>query len=119
MFPVVVVIGFILWKYINGSDSLDPNLDCKVGCKVFADGSSNCFASVRKLGNQRSSERLRCYKSSKATNLAILIILAGDIETNPGPRSKCGLCKKICKVSDKVIECVDCQKSAITKNALT
>ena len=23
-----------------------------------------------------------------------MIILAGDIETNPGPRSKCGLCKK-------------------------
>ena len=110
MFPVVVVIGFILWKYANGSDSLDPNLDCKVGCKVFADGSSHCFASVRKLGNHRSSERLRCFKSSKATNLAILIILAGDIETNPGPRSKCGLCKKICKVSDKVIDCVDCEK---------
>ena len=110
MFPVVVVIGFILWKYANGSDSLDPNLDCKVGCKVFADGSSHCFASVRKLGNHRSSERLRCFKSSKATNLAILIILAGDIETNPGPRFKCGLCKKICKVSDKVIDCVDCEK---------
>ena len=66
----------------------DPNLDCK----VFADGSSHCFASVRKLGNHRSSERLRCFKSSKATNMAILIILAGDIETDPGPRSKCGLC---------------------------
>ena len=51
MFPVVVVIGFILWKYANGSDSLDPNLDRKVGCKVFADGSSHCFASVRKRGN--------------------------------------------------------------------
>ena len=93
MFPVVVVIGFILWKYVNGSDSLDPNLDCKVGCKVFADGSLHCFASVRKLGNQKSLERLRCFKSSKATNLAILIILAGDIETNPGPRSKCARCR--------------------------
>ena len=48
MFPVVLVIGFILWKYANGSDSLDPNLDCKVGCKVFADGSSHCFVSVKK-----------------------------------------------------------------------
>ena len=38
--------------------------------------------------------------------LAILIILAGDIETNPGPRSRCSLCK----VSDKVIKCTDCGK---------
>ena len=80
---------------------------------MFADGSSHCFANVRKLGNHRSCERLRCFKSSKATNLAILIILAGDTETNPGPRSKCGLCKKKNKknkVSGKVIECVDCKK---------
>ena len=40
----------------------------------------------------------------------ILVILAGDIETNPGPSSKYDLCKKVCKVSDKVIECVDCEK---------
>ena len=110
MFPVVVVLGFILWKWANGSDSADPNLDCRIGSKVFADGSSHCFTSIRKLGNRRSSERLRHFNSSKGTNLAILIILAGDIETNPGPRSRWSLCKKYCKVSDKVIECTDCEK---------
>ena len=110
MFPVVVVLGFILWKWANGSDSADPNLDCRIGSKVFADGSSHCFTSIRKLGNRRSSERLRRFNSSKGTNLAILIILAGDIETNPGPRSRCSLCKKYCKVSDKVIECTDWEK---------
>ena len=46
------------------------------------------------LETTEAQRRLRCFKSSKATNLAILIILAGDIETNPGPRSKCGLCRK-------------------------
>ena len=107
MFPVVVVLGFILWKWTNGSDSADPNLDGRIGSKVFVDGSSQCFISIRKLGNCRSSERLRRFNSSKGTNLAILIILAGDIETNPGPRSWCSLCKKYCKVSDKVIECTD------------
>ena len=110
IFPVVVVLSFILWKWANGSDSADPNLDCRIGSKVFADGSSHCFTSIRKLGNRRSSERLRRFNSSKGTNLAILIILAGDIETNPGPRSRCSLCKKYCKVSDKVIECTDCEK---------
>ena len=107
MFPVVVVLGFILWKWASGSDSADPNLDCS---KVFADGSSHYFTSIRKLGNRRSSERLRRFNSSKCSNLAILIILAGDTETNPGPRSRCSLCKKYCKVSDKVIECTDCGK---------
>ena len=29
---------------------------------------------------------------------------------NPGPRSQCRLCKKYCKVSDKVVECEDCEK---------
>ena len=110
IFPVVVVLSFILWKWANGSDSADPNLDCRIGSKVFADGSSHCFTSIRKLGNRRSSERLRRFNSSKGTNLAILIILAGDIETNPGPRSRCSLCKKYCKMSDKVIECTDCEK---------
>ena len=107
---MVVVLSFILWKWANGSDSADPNLDCRIGSKVFADGSSHCFTSIRKLGNRRRSERLRRFNSSKGTNLAILIILAGDIETNPGPRSRCSLCKKYCKVSDKVIECTDCEK---------
>ena len=110
MLPVVVVVGFILWKWANGSDSPDPNLDCRIGSKVFADGFSHCFTNIWKLDNRRSSERLRCFNSSKGTNLAILIILAGDIETNPGLRSRCSLCKKYCKVSDKVIECTDCQK---------
>ena len=55
---------------------------------------------MRKLGNRRSSEKLHCFNSSKGTNLAILIILAGDIETNPGPSVV--FAKKYCKVSDKM-----------------
>ena len=85
MFPVVVVLGFIFWKWVNGSDTADPNLDCRTDNKVFVDGSSHCFTSIRKLGNRSSSERLRRFNSSKDKNLAILLILAGGIETNPGP----------------------------------
>ena len=43
IFPVVVVLDFILWKWANGSVSADPNLDCRIGSKVFADGSSHCL----------------------------------------------------------------------------
>ena len=63
-----------------------------------------------KLGNRRSSEGLRSFKPSKGTNLFILIILAGDIEMNPGPRFQCGLCKKYCKASDRLLECEECEK---------
>ena len=71
---------------------------------------SQCLASIRKLGNRRSSEGLRSFKPSKGKNLFILIILAGDIEMNPGPRFQCGLCKKYCKASDRLIECEECEK---------
>ena len=67
-------------------------------------------SSIRKLGNRRSSEGLRSFKPSKGTNLFILIILAGDIEMNPGPRFQCGLCKKYCKASDRLLECEECEK---------
>ena len=60
----------------------------------------NLMASIRKLGNRRSSEGLCSFKPSKETNSFILIILAGDIEMNPGPRFQCGLCKKYCKASE-------------------
>ena len=48
--------------------------------------------------------------ASKGINLFILIILAGDIEMNPGPRFQCGLCKKYCKASDRLLECEECEK---------
>ena len=35
MFPVVLVLGFILWKWANGSDSADPNLDCRMVAKCL------------------------------------------------------------------------------------
>ena len=94
MFPVVVGIGFILWKYANGSDSLDPNLYCRISCEMCAYRSAH-YLCIKKLGNHRSSERLKCFKSSNCTNLANLIILAGDIETNPSSRFKRGLCKNV------------------------
>ena len=65
---------------------------------------------MRKLGNLRSSEGLRSFKPSKGTNLLILIILAGDIEINPGPRFQCGLCRKYWKASDRLLECEECEK---------
>ena len=46
----------------------------------------------------------------EGTNLFILIILAGDIEMNPGPRFQCGLCKKYYKASDRLLECEECEK---------
>ena len=57
----------------------------------------------------RSSEGLRSFNPLKGTNLLILIILAGDIELNPGPRSQCHLCKKYCEAANKVVECEDCK----------
>ena len=63
-----------------------------------------------KRGDRRSSEGLRSFKPSRGTNLLVLIILAGDIEMNPGPRSQCSQCKKYCKATDTVVKCEECRK---------
>ena len=58
-------------------------------CSIVFDGSASgiaqSLACTRKLGKSRRSEGLRSFNPSKGTNLIILIILAGDIEMNPGP----------------------------------
>ena len=66
-------------------DSLGSNPDCRISYKKSHTRVSQCLASIRKLGNRKSSEGLRNFKPSKGTNLFILIILAGDIEMNSGP----------------------------------
>ena len=59
--------------------------ECRIGYKHSHSRVSQCLASIRKLGNRKSSGGLRSFKPSKGTNLFILIILAGDIEMNQIP----------------------------------
>ena len=60
------------------------------------------------LGNLKTAEVLRDdVASNPQTNLITLLILAEDIEMNPGPTFQCRLCKKYCQASDKVVECED------------
>ena len=107
---LLLVFGLILCKWMNGVDSLGSNEECRIGYKYSNSRLSQCLASIRKLGNRRSSEGLRSFKPSKGTNLFILIILARDIEMNLGPRFQCGLCRKYCKASDRLLECEECEK---------
>ena len=95
---------------MDGVDSLGSNQEFWIGYKHSHSRVSQCLARIRKLGNRRSSEGLRSVKPSKVTNLFILIILAGDIGMNPGPRFQCGLCKKYCKALDRLLECEECEK---------
>ena len=53
------------------------------------------------IGNRRGAEGLRSGKT------LILIILAGDIEMNLGPRFQCRTCKK---AAEKAVKCEDCEK---------
>ena len=96
---------------MNRVDSLGSNQECMIDYKHSHSRVSHCLASIRKLGNRRSSGGLRSFKPSKGTNLFILIILAVDIEMNPGARFQCGLCKKYCKASDRLLECEECEKT--------
>ena len=107
---LLLVFGLILWKLMNGVDSLGSNQECRIGYRHSHSRVSQCLASIRKLGNCRSSAGLCSFKPSKGTNLFILIILAGDIEMNPGPRFQCGLCKRYCEASNRLLEWEECEK---------
>ena len=108
---LVLVLGLIVWKWVNLEHSLDSNQECGIGFGNLP-GSfiSHFLAYSRKLGIRRSSEGLRSFKPSRGTHLLVLIILAGDIEINPGPRFQCRQCKKYCKATDKVVKCQECSK---------
>ena len=94
-----LALGFCFWKWIN-----------TIGTEKTCGNISQFLAYSRKLDNRRSSEGLQNFKPSKGTSLLTLIILAGDIEMNPGPRFLCRLCKKYCKAAGKFVTCNDCEK---------
>ena len=86
------------------------NQDCSIGFGNSVGRIAQSLAFTRKIGNRRGSEGLRSFNPSQGTNLLILIILAGDIEMNPGPRFQCRTCKKYCKAAEKAVKCEDCEK---------
>ena len=114
---LMLVFGLCVWKWTSSVTILDPNQNCSIGFDGSASGIAQSLACTRKLGKCRSSEGFRSFNPSKGTNLLILIISAGDIEMNPGPRSQCRLFKKYCKASEKSVKCEECKKSFHTSCA--
>ena len=104
-----LVLGFIIWIWLNSVHSLDSNQECCIGFGYTSGSVPHFLAYSRKLRNHRSSEGLHSFKPSRGNNLHVLIILAGDIEMNPGPKTECRLCKKYCKATDKYINCEECK----------
>ena len=93
---------------MNLEHSMDTNQEFGIGFGNSPGSLFHLLAYSKKLGNRRSSEGLRSFKPSRGTNLLVLIILAGDIEMNPGPRSQCRQCEKYCKATDKIVKCQEC-----------
>ena len=53
-----------------------------------------------------------CQDNSPGSWSFILLILSGDVETNPGPPSTkypCGICSKPCKSNQPAIQCNSCE----------
>ena len=107
---LLLVFGLCVWKWTTSGDILDGNQDCSIGFGNSVGRIAQSLAFTRKTGNRRGSEGLRSFNPSQRTNLLILIILAGDIEMNPGPRFQCRTCKKYCKAAEKAVKCEDCEK---------
>ena len=98
---MMLVFGLCVRKWTSSVTTLDPNQNCSIGFDGSASGIAQSLACTRKLGKCRSSEGFRNFNPSKGTNLLFLIILAGDIEMNPGPRSLCR--QKYCKACEKSV----------------
>ena len=75
--------------------------ECMIKVNKLGKGVSQYLVITKKFWNKRRSECLRNFKFLTGTSLVVLLILAGNIETNPGPRHHCGFCKKYGKASDK------------------
>ena len=108
MFPLVVTLCFFVMKSVCCKETAYMK-----SYKSRSNGLTQYLASVRKLGNRRSFEGLRTFSPSHGTNLAVSLMLAGNIEMNPDPRFQYRLCKKYCKTSDKVVDCEDCKKKSV------
>ena len=113
---LMLVFGLCVWKCTISVTTLDPNQNCSIGFDGSASGIAQSLACTRKLGKCRSSEGLPSFNPSKGTNLLVLIILAGDIEMNPGPRYLCRLCKNIARHHENLLN-VKNVKSAFTHHA--
>ena len=105
MFPLVVILFVLVMKSVCCTETANQ-YEVPYSC---GNGLTQYLASVRKLGNRRRSEGLRIFSPSYGTNLAVLLMLAGDIEMNSGPRFQCRLYKKYCQTLDKMVECEDCK----------
>ena len=59
-----------------------------------------------------SKIKSRCNPNFLSTSLSLLLLLSGDISTNPGPRTTkypCGVCKKAVKWGQDAIRCDGCE----------
>ena len=106
---LLLVLGLCVWKWTTSGDILDANQDCSIGFGKSFGGIAQSLAFTRKISNRRGSKGLRSFNPSKGTNLLVLLIVAGDIEMNPGPRFQCRTCKKYCKSAEKAVKCGDCE----------
>ena len=73
---LLLVFGLILWKWMNGVDSLGSNQECRIGYRHSHSRVSQCLASIRKLGNLEIAEVLRDYVASSPQREQIYLFLS-------------------------------------------
>ena len=82
-------------------------------------GSDSCpvslfHVSLHQISNFKFNQRkgLDIYKLNRTTRLSLLLMIAGDVNPNPGPRKikyPCQICNKAAKWGQKCIECENCE----------
>ena len=104
-----------LFSTTNSSDELSDTSALSYICVNHSSATNSTFSIAASTLKQKSfssasklSERSTSYSSSWFT--FSLLLLAGDLEVNPGPNYKypCGSCFRPCKINQQSIQCDSC-----------
>ena len=102
-FLFILLFGLLVYNCTYPEDKTHPS---------FCSGSAFsilCPASVKKRSFPLISKPQNVQNS---TYLSLILILSGDIQLNPGPRTPkypCGLCHKACKWTTPCVRCDTCK----------
>lgn len=110
VYVFALYIALVKWSIVPKSNESENESYVLVRGEYKVSQTLSFCVNTHKSGLRRSSFLLKSYTPSKHTNWSVLLILAGDVEVNPGPIFKCNVCSKKVKTLDKALQCDDCDR---------
>ena len=101
----------LVWNQYQAKTSSTDHI--KISSPLLISQNSTKLLNPNTNVRKSSVINIKCLsKSGSASWLTCILILSGDLETNPGPRSfkyPCGVCSRPCKSNQPSIQCDSCE----------